>query len=563
MSRKKKKSPRRPHRRAPASPRGKGPKAPTPGWPGWAAPLLALLAIAALVVFAAVLGRGWFATDLPSAAREATESANQVADANRVGSKERLPQDDPSSANEGAQSPDSPPSDPESNATLESSGDAPEISDVTMTDEELERTLRQEQLEEASRLVQIYPEDQNAAYLLGLIHQEQGKPDEALVHWERCRRLNPSRADLYDSFGQAYVMQGNLDRAIEMFRKALELQPDRFSVRVRLANTLMRQGKMLEVIASLEDHLPWGLANSPTTDPSRPVSSDATTDAHASVNTVETERAYLLVGQAYQQQKDYELAKSAFTKALEILPDSSEAHYGLARVCAARKELDQAREHQEQFRQLQQQQQAKGRDLRRDYNPLQVTRRSVAHTHSDLGRVYRQQGNSKEAERLWLRAATVEPQDVTSRLQLAELYQSSRKYAEAARIYEELIDLEPTAGVHYFHLGNMSLLLKQFGVAEASYRKTIELEPERADGYRALAQFYLLMQRQFPEAKTLARKALDLSPTAPVYALLGDLCELTDDSSGAEAAMQQAMRLDPTNAAYRRRYEALQKRDEN
>ena len=362
-----------------------------------------------------------------------------------------------------------------------------------MTDEELDQALREEQLHEASRLVQAFPDDQNAAYLLGLIHQEQGMPDKALVHWERCRRLNPVRADLHDSFGQAYVLQGDLNQAVEMFRKALELQPDRFSARVRLANTLMRQGKLPEVIASLEDHLPLEL--------------DDADGADQFVDIVETERAYLLLGQAYQQQKNYEGARKAFDKALEVRPESPEAHYGLARVCLALKEPDLAHTHQEQFRQLSQQNQTKGRDLRREYDPLSVTRRSVAHTHSDLGRVYRQQGNSKEAERLWQRAAGVEPLDVASRLHLAELYQESGRYAEAAGMYQQLIDLQPTAGAHYFHFGNISLLLKQFGVAEGAYHKTIELEPNRADGYRALAQFYLLTQRQLPKAKTLAQGA--------------------------------------------------------
>ena len=271
----------------------------------------------------------------------------------------------------------------------------------------------------------------------------------------------------------------------------------------------------------------------------------------------ERERAYLLLGQACQQQQDLERARKAFLLALEVLPESSEAHYGLARVYAAMKDPEQAKYHQQAFRDLEQAKQAKGREIGQDYNPLQVTRRSVAY----LTRTWHASINAwamrQKLNDCFGAGTEVSNDDSTSRLMLAEFYQQSGRLTDAAAIYQQLIELQPHQAVHWFHLGNVSVLLKKSDEAEEAYRKTIELEPERADGYRALAQFYLVSRRNIPEAVVLARTAVDLDPSAPVYALLGDLCDVNGNRSEAVRAMEQAVRLDPANPRYRQRRMAL------
>ena len=129
---------------------------------------------------------------------------------------------------------------------------------------------------------------------------------------------------------------------------------------------------------------------------------------------------------------------------------------------------------------------------------------------------------------------------------------------DALQVYEELGRLEPTRGIHFFQVGNMNLLLKRYAAAETAYQKVVDLEPERADGYQALAQCYVVAKRNVDRAPALARRAVQLSPTAPVYAVLSLACERTGDRAAARQAMQQALQLDPGNADYRRRLLALE-----
>ena len=408
----------------------------------------------------------------------------------------------------------------------------PSTSDAPLTDQQREQALRQEQIAAARELLRAFPTDSNAVYLSGLVYLEQGSSDEALVQFERCLQLNPTRPDLYSSMGQVHFLKGELDRAVEMFRKALALDPNFFDARLRLAETLNRQGKMAEVVAALEDILRPGSDSDLSIRQVNPERKEDRTDADTSTEASALERAYRLLGQAYQQLKDYDKAKQSFKTAVEISPDSTKAHYGLARICAILKQPDEAKLHQEKFRQLEAQKQVEGRDVRRSFDPLEVTRQNVAHTHTDVGRVYQRKGDLARAEQFWRRAAELDSNDGASRMYLAEMYHQAGKLTEALAYYEKLAKIEPTQGVHFFHIGNVNVLLKQLDAAEVAYRKSIELEPTRADGYRGLAQFYLVSQRNLPEAISLAREALALSPTAPVYALLGDLYDQTGDPEG-------------------------------
>jgi cytochrome c-type biogenesis protein CcmH/NrfG len=102
------------------------------------------------------------------------------------------------------------------------------------------------------------------------------------------------------------------------------------------------------------------------------------------------------------------------------------------------------------------------------------------------------------------------------------------------------------------------MLLKRYVDAERAYQRVIQLEPDRADGYRALAQCYLVGHNDAIGAVSRARQAVERDPSAPVYALLGEACARAGDVSAARNAWQQALEMDPENAVYKRRYELLE-----
>jgi superkiller protein 3 len=143
-------------------------------------------------------------------------------------------------------------------------------------------------------------------------------------------------------------------------------------------------------------------------------------------------------------------------------------------------------------------------------------------------------------------------------MQLAMLLQRTGRVIEALRIYQQLCQSQPETALHHFNLGNVNMMLKRYVDAERAYKKVIELQPERGDGYRALAQCYLVGSKDAVAAASLAREAVKRDPTAPVYVLLGEACARAGDLAAARDAWRRALELDPDNAAYQRRYDLLQ-----
>ena len=320
--------------------------------------------------------------------------------------------------------------------------------------------MRAEQLEAARQLVARFPESDDAVYLLGLVHNDQGDSVAATSQWERSLQLDPSRADAHESLGYALLLKDEYEQSETYLRRALELDVSLISARFRLATTLVHQGRMREAI-DLFESVP---------------SSNFTAEMHR------------LQGEAYHQAKEYQKARLSYSSALRLNPEMPEAHYALSRICAQLGEEDQATNHFERFSALKRESDLQARDVRSNYNTVILTRQSVAKTHTDVGRVYMVQGLAPEAEGLWRRAAALDPTNILCRLQLAVHCQRSNRNPEALRYYEEIARLDPSDALVHLNLGRVSLKMNQFARAEKAFKTVIQIAPDRPEGHDGLAQ---------------------------------------------------------------------------
>lgn len=397
-------------------------------------------------------------------------------------------------------------------------------------EEKLDRALRNEQLVVAKALVEEFPENQNAWYLLGLVYKEQGNTQEAVSSWRRSLELGRSSAEIHRDLGQAALLEEDFETAARCFQKALELDPRDTGSREGLARTLMYEGKMEQAIGELRE------------------AGDLTAEGHR------------MIAEAYQQLEDFEHARESYEAALEADPDLAEAHYGLARTCARLGRQEESRSHMERFQELKARSERVGRHWRKEFEPLQVTQESVAHTHTDVGRVYLAGGNAQRAAELWRKAAGLDPGNTAPRLQLALLHARSNRLEEALRLYEEVRSIDPEDPLVHYNLGNVHLRMEKPEAAERDFRKVIALAPERPDGYRALAALYLREGRNLQEAESLALEAIERKPDAVAWATLARIRERTGNPEGAREAIQEASRLEPGNTMHRSYLEQLDAR---
>jgi len=387
--------------------------------------------------------------------------------------------------------------------------------------------LRREQLQAADKLLADFSQNDDVVYLAGLVRNEQGDSEGAMKLWQRSLELDPTRADAHESLGYAFLLRDDYEKAEEHLRKAIEIDPKLATARFRLGAALSQQGKFADVISTLEK------------------AGSLSAEAHR------------LMGDSCQHLKQYDKARASFEAAVRLNPDFTEAYYGLSRACTQLGETDKAAEYWEKFSALKARSDDAEREKRARFAPLQVTRKSVAQTHTDVGRVYALLGRPAEAEQLWLRATALDPENTLCRLNLAVFYQRTGKDSEALRFYEEVAKIDPSDALVHLNLGRISLRLKQPDRAERAFAEVVRLAPNQPEGHSALAQLYLQANRNPADAVRSAEAAVKLSPDAQYLAVLSEARARNGDRPGALAAIDQAIDLQPANGQFQQMRETL------
>ncbi|MHC4324014.1 MAG: tetratricopeptide repeat protein [Planctomycetota bacterium] len=364
------------------------------------------------------------------------------------------------------------------------------VSEPNLSVEQRDRNLRKEQLEVAQSLLAAFPDDTNTAFLLGMAHFEQGNVVDAEEYLEKSLKLQPLRADACDHLGRIALLKGQYDKALILFHKAIKNDPAMPGIHFRIAKAYVLLGKLKEAVLELQKDIEIF---------------------------PKSDLSYSLLGETYLQLKEHQKAKDNFEAAIRIKPDYTKAYYGLATACARLGLKDESKNARQKFKQLEAEDQKAGRHWRQTLEPLMVTRRSVAHTHTDIGRVYNEHGYQVKAEQLWQKAAFLDPNNIDCRFHLSALYLQNRKQTEALKLYEQITQIDPKNGIGYFFIGNINAQLGRFDNAEKAYKKVIEVAPKRSEGYHALARVYLQLNRNLPEAEKLAARAIELDPNNMQY----------------------------------------------
>jgi predicted O-linked N-acetylglucosamine transferase (SPINDLY family) len=129
---------------------------------------------------------------------------------------------------------------------------------------------------------------------MGITLKEQGKLDEAIEVYEKALLLEPSYADGFCNMGNALHDKGKMDEAIEAYTKALSIDPDHADAHNNMGNAFRKQGKLDEAIG-----------------------------AYTKALSIKPDYATFFenMGEALKDQGKLEKALSAFDKALSLKPN--------------------------------------------------------------------------------------------------------------------------------------------------------------------------------------------------------------------------------------------------
>lgn len=116
--------------------------------------------------------------------------------------------------------------------------------------------------EQAQKALQLSPEALDALSVLATIDW---MDDKASSPWaDRIWKINPSYGQAYSTAGHFFVINRRYREGIELYRKALQLEPELWEARSQLGVNLMRLGNFTEARQELEKAYAGGYRNAQT-----------------------------------------------------------------------------------------------------------------------------------------------------------------------------------------------------------------------------------------------------------------------------------------------------------
>lgn len=189
------------------------------------------------------------------------------------------------------------------------------------------------------------PNHSDALHLRGVAFYQMESYQKAEDLIRRAIEINPKNGDYHSNLGVVLQRQGRLDESIAHFRRAIALKPEFPDAYNNIGPALKSQGKLDEAVScyqkaiELKPDYPEAFNNLGNVYQSQGKMAEAVSCFQKAIESkADYHEAYYNMGNALQNQGKLEEAISSFEKALEIKPDYTKAFsilfYRLKYVCA-------------------------------------------------------------------------------------------------------------------------------------------------------------------------------------------------------------------------------------
>ncbi|HMC90058.1 MAG TPA: DUF6165 family protein [Gemmataceae bacterium] len=330
---------------------------------------------------------------------------------------------------------------------------------------------------------------------LGWSHYQAGNPAQAEQVFRQALDLDPDNADVWCLLGIVCRAQGHHAAAVASYREALKRRPDFVEGLNNLGNVLVDQGQFEEAA-----------------------------DCYRQVLRLRPDyaQAHNNLGVAYRFQGKFADAAACYREALRLKPDYTDACNNLGDALKALGQLHEAAGHYERALRL---------------NP------NYAEAHNNLGTALVKLGRFDEAIAHHQRALELKPRFADAWNNLANAYLAQRKPQEAVSSYREALRIRPDYAEALSNLGIALAELREFDEALACYREALRLKPDYPEAYTNMGNVFQELGR-LDEALAHYEKALRLKPDyAEAYDNRAQAEMAGGNLAGARAGFESALRL--------------------
>ena len=299
----------------------------------------------------------------------------------------------------------------------------------------------------------------------------------------------------------------------------------------------------------------------------------------AGCNSESAARTHLERGENYLNHRQFTEAALEFRSALEIRPNSSAAHFGLARAFEGQERIG------ETIEELRRAAAADRADIEtrvKLVNYLLVLQPpNLTEADRLINEIFAVDANSVEgfvlkatlqavtgrAETEVLatfdKAIALEPQHVETYLSKAEFFASRDDQDDAEKTFRQALNVNEQSAAAHLRYARFLAFGNRLDDAEQQLRRAVEVEPQNRDALEASAKFYLARQ-QFDRAEQMYQAIVDLSPDRPEERMvLADFYQSIKRNQDAARVCQEILEKKPEFSKARARLGeiALQQND--
>ncbi len=316
-----------------------------------------------------------------------------------------------------------------------------------------------------------------------------------LTMWEDVAKKAPGKARAYKGIGFEYEKKGQMDKALEIYKKALQLHPNYDEVYYNMANIYIGQKKydlamaMYDKAIEIKPNYAMAYHNRALLYAMIGENDMAIEDLNKAIA---LQPDYILAyrnrGYYYVLKGDFERAILDYDKALALDPDYDTA-YGergaaYAKMGAYEKAIPDYRE------------------------ALRLNKRTPQ-VYGNLGYALYRVGKFEEALRNLTTAIQMDPKFVTALHNRAQVYTETKEYKKALADFSRAVELVSDFAVGYRNRGVVYEELGDDDRALQDFLKAVELNPKYALAYHDIARLYA-RRGELAKAKEALTKAAAL-----------------------------------------------------
>ena len=249
----------------------------------------------------------------------------------------------------------------------------------------------------------------------------------------------PKESKLFNINGACYAAIGDLEKAIDSYKKAISLNPNYAQAHFNLGNTYQDLCQFNDSISSYQ---------------------------HAISLNPDYHEAHNNLGGSLLDVSRVDDAIKSYKKAVKLKPDYIEAHFSLGLTLQELGRLDEATKYLEKTIEL---------------NP------NFADAHNLMGEIFHSFGNHDSAVSFFDKAIELLPSFAEAHNNLGAALQALGQLDNAVECYKKSILLKPDYHIAYHNLGIAYQVLGKKDSSVQSYEKSLSINPNSAETYHNLS----------------------------------------------------------------------------